>query len=145
MTIWELTKEQRLQLKRAMLIEMFEREGDTPSYSELSMADSLVTDLQLFERYGNTHFTTGDFPAYSTCNVAIMENVARIAADCLGRLVDKLHMSKSSEDVILEYIIPWAEEAETEYRRTVDEREANGDYLDWLDEFVEKKMKEFDA
>lgn len=70
----------------------------------------------------------------------ILENVARIAADYMPRLVDMLSDKMDSRAIIFEYVIPWAREAEAEYQRTKDEREAKGDYLDWLDAFVENKI-----
>lgn len=74
---------------------------------------------------------------------AVMENVARISADYMGTLVDILSdRNIDSGTIINYYVIPWAYEAEKAYRATADEREANGDYLDWLDEFVQSKINE---
>lgn len=72
----------------------------------------------------------------------ILENVARISADYMVRLVDIFHGTIDSKAIIFDYIIPWAKEAEEAYVKTWDEREAEGDYLDWLDAFVENKIKE---
>ena len=68
-------------------------------------------------------------------NDNILENVARIAADHMATLVDKLHEKMDSRAIIFEYIVPWAKEAEAEYQRTRKKRESEGDYLDWLDAF----------
>ena len=73
-------------------------------------------------------------------NDNILENVARIAADHMATLVDKLHEKMDSRAIIFEYIVPWAKEAEAEYQRTREERESEGDYLDWLDAFVKRKI-----
>lgn len=75
--------------------------------------------------------------------VAVMENVARISADYMGTLVDMLSgRFADSQAIIAGYVIPWAYEAEDAYRATVEERTAKGDYLDWLDAFVQNKIDE---
>lgn len=74
---------------------------------------------------------------------AVMENVARISADYMGTLVDILSGRFSDSRTIIEgYVIPWAYEAEDAYQATIDERAAKGDYLDWLDAFVQNKIDE---
>ena len=73
---------------------------------------------------------------------AVMENVARISADYMGTLVDILSGSSDSRAIIEGYVIPWAYEAEDAYQATIEERTANGDYLDWLDAFVQNKIDE---
>lgn len=74
---------------------------------------------------------------------AVMENVARISADYMGTLVDMLSgRFADSQAIIVGYVIPWAYEAEDEYRATIEERTAKGDYLDWLDAFVKGKINE---
>lgn len=73
---------------------------------------------------------------------AVMENVARISADHLGELVDILSdRNTDSGSIINNYVIPWAYEAEKAYQKTIEERKAKCDYLDWLDAFVENKIK----
>lgn len=79
---------------------------------------------------------------------AVMENVARISADYLEYLVDVLSAYPNNMDsatVIQEYVIPWAYEAEKAYQKTIEERRAKCDYLDWLDAFVVAKIKELKA
>lgn len=74
---------------------------------------------------------------------AVMENVARISADYMGTLVDMLSgRFADSQAIIVGYVIPWAYEAEDKYRATIKERTAKGDYLDWLDAFVQDKINE---
>lgn len=83
-----------------------------------------------------------EIPENPTMN-AVMENVARISADYMGTLVDILSdRNTDSGTIIHNYVIPWAYEAEKAYRATAEEREAEGDYLDWLDEFVQNKINE---
>ena len=79
---------------------------------------------------------------------AVMENVARISADHLEYLVDVLSAYPNNMDssmIIQEYVIPWAYEAEEAYQKTIEERKAKCDYLDWLDAFVVAKIKELKA
>ena len=78
------------------------------------------------------------------CESSVMENVARIAADYMGRLVDLLSDKYDSAAIIHGYVIPWAYEAERKDQRTWEVRFAKGDYLDWLDAFVEGKIKELE-
>lgn len=74
---------------------------------------------------------------------AVMENVARISADYMGTLVDVLSGRFADSRAIIEgYVIPWAYEAEDAYHATIEERTAKGDYLDWLDAFVQNKIDE---
>lgn len=58
MTIQQLNRAQREQLKQAYYIECV---NSDPSYNELADIDTLVTDRQLFEAYGDTEFTEDDF------------------------------------------------------------------------------------
>ena len=53
----ELTEEQRMCLKRQMLVDSQE----SVSYGELAMADELVSDEELEDMYGGTVFTEDDF------------------------------------------------------------------------------------
>lgn len=56
-TFDELTSEQKLELKQALLCEKLEG----VSYEELADADALVSDSELEERYGATTFSDDDF------------------------------------------------------------------------------------
>ena len=53
----------------------------------------------------------------ATCNVRIMENVSRISAEFMGAIAVLL-WDMDSSDIILNYIIPWAEEAEEEFAKS---------------------------
>ena len=57
MTIQQLTREQILQLKQAMLTE----QSDTVSYGELIHADQLISDAEVTLRFYGTEFTEDDF------------------------------------------------------------------------------------
>lgn len=56
MTLKDLSEEQKLELKQAILT----RDRDV-SYGELVNADELVTDEELEKEYGGTEFTPDDF------------------------------------------------------------------------------------
>jgi hypothetical protein len=56
MTLKDLTPEQKLELKQALLTQ----DRDV-SYGELANADELVSDKQLEDAYGDTEFTEDDF------------------------------------------------------------------------------------
>lgn len=60
MKLKDLTQEQKLELKQALLTQ----DRDV-SYGELANADELVSDKQLEDAYGDTEFTEDDF--FCTC------------------------------------------------------------------------------
>ena len=57
MTLSELTSEQKLELKQALLLE---REGSV-SLEEMANCDELVTDEELEAKWGSVSFTEDDF------------------------------------------------------------------------------------
>ena len=57
MRVYELTREQLVELKEAYLC----WHSDTISYGELAAADELVSDETVFEEYEATDFTDDDF------------------------------------------------------------------------------------
>lgn len=59
MNIYELTENRRLQLKQYMLMQKQLNEGT--SWGELAEADSLVSDEELEDEYGDTDFSEDDF------------------------------------------------------------------------------------
>ena len=56
MTVSELTRDQKIELKMQMLIDR----GDV-SWGELAEADNLVSDEELEEEFAGTDFVTDDF------------------------------------------------------------------------------------
>ena len=62
MTFSELTTEQKLELKQALLIEREE----SVSLEEMANCDELVTDEELEAKWGSVIFTEDDFT--STCD-----------------------------------------------------------------------------
>ncbi len=60
MTVHDLTRDQLIELKQKMLVDMADERGD-PSWSDMADADNLVTDKQVFKEYDGTEFTQDDF------------------------------------------------------------------------------------
>ena len=61
MRLSDLTNEQRLELKQAIVKDRNEHIGEGTSYEELANADELVDDEVLQEAYGGTKFDPEDF------------------------------------------------------------------------------------
>ena len=57
MNVYELTRDQLIELKQHMLCEC----RDDVSYGELCEADDLISDAEVFKEYEGTSFTTDDF------------------------------------------------------------------------------------
>ena len=57
MTLNDLNREQKIQLKQSILTER----DNNVSFGELIIADELVTDEELEEKYGGTTFVEEDF------------------------------------------------------------------------------------
>lgn len=61
MMVSELSRDQLTELKQRMVSdEIYESEGRTPSYGELSEAES-VPDEKVFEKYEGVEFSNDDF------------------------------------------------------------------------------------
>ncbi len=61
MTFDELSEEQRLELKQALLTERLDERGESPSYGELADVDEIISDQDLRERYEDIDFSPDDF------------------------------------------------------------------------------------
>ena len=61
MTVQELNRDQLIQLKQQMLMERMDAEGDSPSWGELTDADSLISDEDVQSEFAGTIFTPDDF------------------------------------------------------------------------------------
>lgn len=61
MKLKDLNDDQRLELKQRILTDRLEAKGESPSYGEIDDADTLVTDQELEEEYGDTEFVADDF------------------------------------------------------------------------------------
>ena len=61
MRVTELNRDQLIQLKQHYLTMKNDEAGEGTSYYELSEADNLVSDQEIFEAEADTDFTEGDF------------------------------------------------------------------------------------
>lgn len=61
MKLKELNESQKLELKHQILISRNEQRGEGTSFGELAMADELVSDEELADKYGGTEFVPEDF------------------------------------------------------------------------------------
>ncbi len=71
-------------------------------------------------------------------NEKLIENAIEIAMNTLPKLQNILDMGR--DRIISDLITKWAEEAETEYQRAVQENGGEYPYYDFIDEFSEKKL-----
>lgn len=61
MDLKNLTADQKLQLKQAILFKRKDKKKEFPSYEELANAGKLVSDKALEREYGCTQFVEEDF------------------------------------------------------------------------------------
>lgn len=70
MTVYELTRDQLIQLKQNYMIELADSgefaevmgvDYDAPSWGELAWADDIIPDHVIFEHYADTIFVEDDF------------------------------------------------------------------------------------
>ncbi len=59
MSVHELTKDQRTELKLFMLVDVFVDEQ--PSWGDLANVDDIISDEQMVEKYEGVCFTDEDF------------------------------------------------------------------------------------
>ena len=69
----------------------------------------------------------------------IIENCIEISFNAMKILQDTLDMGRDA--IVGNYIIPWAQEAETEYQSKL-EAEGQHPYYDFIDEFTQRKLNE---
>ena len=61
MTLSELTRDQKIELKQQMLIDRGDDQGNDVYWSELAEADDLVSDEELEKEFAGTDFVPDDF------------------------------------------------------------------------------------
>lgn len=61
MTVQELNDDQYKQLCQRYIIEMFELEGEEPTYYDLAYADELISRDVVYRYYAGIHFVQDDF------------------------------------------------------------------------------------
>lgn len=61
MCVYELSKDEMLELKQHYYTEKMDELGQGVSYGELANIDELVTDKEIYLEYGSTEFCKDDF------------------------------------------------------------------------------------
>ena len=61
MGLKDLSADQKLEPKQAILFKRKDKKKECPSYEELANADKLVSDKALEREYGSTRFVEEDF------------------------------------------------------------------------------------
>jgi len=61
MTVQELDRDQLIELKQMYLTEKKSEVGEGDSWEEIAAVDDLITDKEIFERYGGYTFGNDDF------------------------------------------------------------------------------------
>lgn len=74
LSVKDLTKDQRIELKQNYLTQKYSKNGKSPSYGELADVDNLVTDKELDNEYANTVFCNDDF----MCSMGESKKVEKI-------------------------------------------------------------------
>jgi hypothetical protein len=64
----DLSRDQIIELKQRVLCDMYDKDGESPSWGDLADADELVSDEEVRNEYGGTRFSPEDFT--SECNMA---------------------------------------------------------------------------
>lgn len=61
MTVYDLNRDQLIEVKQHMLVERLDERGESPSWGELADADDIISDEEVYEEYGGTYFSPADF------------------------------------------------------------------------------------
>jgi hypothetical protein len=61
MNVYELNRDQLIELKQIYLTEKGEEVGDGTSWSEYADVDDIISDKEIFERYDGYTFSNDDF------------------------------------------------------------------------------------
>ena len=61
MTVYDLNRDQLVELKQHVLTEQADLRGEGISYGELAEADNLISDAEIYELYAGTNFVPDDF------------------------------------------------------------------------------------
>lgn len=61
MTVYDLNRDQLIEVKQRMLTERLDERGESPSWGELADADDIISDEEVFAEYGDTEFVPEDF------------------------------------------------------------------------------------
>ena len=61
MKVFELTRDQLIELKKRMLFARLDKVGRCPSYGEIADVDDNISDEAVYEEYADTIFSMDDF------------------------------------------------------------------------------------
>ena len=61
MTVYDLNRDQLIELKQNFITEQYDERGESPSWGELADADELITDEEIYRAYESYSFTNDDF------------------------------------------------------------------------------------
>lgn len=61
MTVYDLNREQLIELKQNYLTEQMDARGESPSYGDLADADDIISDEEIYHAYKDTIFSADDF------------------------------------------------------------------------------------
>lgn len=61
MRVFELTRDQLIELKQRMLFARLDKVGRCPSYGEIADVDDNISDEAVYEEYDDTIFSMDDF------------------------------------------------------------------------------------
>lgn len=60
-TVYDLNREELNELKQSYLCEMYDQEGECPSYGELAAVDEIIPDDVVYSHYEDISFVDDDF------------------------------------------------------------------------------------
>lgn len=72
MTVYDLNRDQLVELKQRYLTEEFSARGEEPSYADLADADNIISDEEIYTEYNGTDFSMDDF--FSTAGQEEIKN-----------------------------------------------------------------------
>lgn len=61
MTVYDLNRDQLVELKQHYLTEQMDARGESPSWGELADADEIISDEEIYDEYAGTIFSPDDF------------------------------------------------------------------------------------
>lgn len=118
----DLTREQKTEVKQRLLVEQYDKEGETPSYGELADADGLITDSECEEAFAGTDFVPDDFTSgFAADRNGVLGELEEWARDYLttGNYCAERDRLVANHDIQLG--IEWAKEALLSHMREVRE------------------------
>ena len=79
MTVYDLNRDQLVELKQHYLTEQMDARGESPSWGELADADDIISDEEIYNEYAGYEFGSDDFSSS-----AGQEYFRLDLGDCIG-------------------------------------------------------------